>query len=270
MRLSALAIFFLLITVLSAATVETAAQSTLTVLTYNINHGKTTKGYSNLLRVSQLIRQYKPDLVALQEVDSVTKKSFQRDQLDQLAKLTGMQPLYGKASRRDRGSVGVAILSRYPFIAYDNLMLPNPDSTEQRTLLCGYVERTDGQTFRFCTTHLDGGSVVNRGFQLAMCNLTMQKSIQPVIWTGVLNTDPEDLMIQKLNDTWTDAGRDSQTPTLVGSGARVDYVLTQRESNLELVRYRVLNEPATSTHRPLLVTYRLKNAAPEKSATANK
>ena len=41
------------------------------VLTYNILHGETLKGDFDLDRIAEVIKSVKPDLVALQEVDTV-------------------------------------------------------------------------------------------------------------------------------------------------------------------------------------------------------
>ncbi|WP_460673280.1 endonuclease/exonuclease/phosphatase family protein [Larkinella ripae] len=237
---------------------ETKAQSTLTVLTYNIHHGTNEKEHNTIVQIGRLIREYKPDLVALQEVDSVTTRSRKQDHLSQLARLTSMNPLYGKAIDFQGGKYGTAILSKYPIIASQKMMLPNPDRTEQRILQCAYVELPNEKTIRFCNAHLDHQSPLNRNLQLAFVNTTLENSIQPVIWCGDLNTDPDDPDIEKLMGQWSDAGRDSRTPTLVGSGARIDYILSLKKSELELVRYRVLNVPKYSDHLPVLATYRFR------------
>lgn len=238
----------------------TLAQSTITVLSYNINHGANPKGRNNLIRIGQLIRQYKPDLVAIQEVDSATRRSYNRNQVQQLANLVAMTPLFGGALPFQGGWHGLGILSKFPIIASDKLLLPNPDSTVQRILLQAYIELPDGRTIRFCTTQLDPKSPFNRGLQMATVKKTLAPSIQPVILTGDFNTDPFDPIVLKMKEEWDDAGEDAQLPTLVGTGARIDYVATKKEQELELVRYRVLNEPNTSDHLPVLATYRFKKA----------
>lgn len=235
------------------------AQTTITVLTYNINHGENPRGQGNLIRVGQLIRQYKPDLVAIQEVDSATRRSFRKNQVQQLANLTSMNPLFGGTVPFQGGWHGLGILSRHPIIAHRKLVLPNPDSTVRRVLLEAYAELPDGRTVRFCNTQLDPKSHMNRGYQLSMIRQTLAQSIQPVIWAADFNTDPDDPIVAKVKETWADAGADAQTSTLVGTGARTDFLLTLKNQELELVRYRVLNEPGTSDHLPVLATYQFKS-----------
>ncbi|WP_266364376.1 endonuclease/exonuclease/phosphatase family protein [Tellurirhabdus rosea] len=237
------------------------AQETITVLTYNINYGLDPKGYSNLLRVAQLIRQYKPDLVAIQETDSATLRSYRRNQIRQLAGLTGMQYAFAGADSYEGGRIGLGVLSRYPIIAHNRVLLPNPDSLAPRILQDAYVELPDGRSIRFTNTQLEPKSFVNRGVQLATLRQVLGNSIQPIIWAGDLSTDPEDPIVVKLRENWDDAGADARQPTIHNSGARTDYILTLRGAEFELVRYRVLNEPTIAPHLPVLVKYRLKNSA---------
>ncbi|GAB3272355.1 hypothetical protein GCM10027347_43980 [Larkinella harenae] len=248
----------LFVVLLSGLFLKTTAQSTITVLTYNIHHGANAREHNTIVQIGRLIREYSPDLVALQEVDSATTRSRGFDHLSQLARLTSMYPLYGKAIDFQGGKYGIAILSKYPIIASQKMMLPNPDKTEQRVLLSAYVELPNEKTIRFCNSHLDHQSPLNRNLQLAFIDKTLENSIQPVIWCGDLNTDPDDPEIERLANHWVDAGKDSRTPTLVGSGARIDYILSLRQSELELVRYRVLNVPKLSDHLPVLATYRFR------------
>jgi len=59
-----------------AAIAQTKAQ-TLKVMTYNIYHGEEgyNRGHSNIQRIADLINEYQPDFVALQEVDSMTNRT---------------------------------------------------------------------------------------------------------------------------------------------------------------------------------------------------
>ncbi|GAA4451903.1 endonuclease/exonuclease/phosphatase family protein [Nibrella saemangeumensis] len=249
---------FLWLLTLWLSTVYAAQAQKITVLTYNIHHGANEQGRLNLIRVGQLIREHKPDLVALQELDSATTRSYGGYQMQQLANLTGMYPLFGKAIDLEAGAYGIGILSKYPILASQNIPLPNPDSTEQRVILCAYVELPNQKTIRFCNTHLDHQSRLNRGMQLAMVNQMLRVSIQPVIWAGDLNARPDEPGIQPIWNEWQDAGVRSKTPTLPHGNARIDYILTRRQSKFTLLKYEVLKEPDTSDHQPVLATYLLK------------
>ena len=56
------------------------APDTIRVLTYNIHHGEGMDDLLDLERIAALIREVTPDLVALQEVDSVTARTGSVDQ----------------------------------------------------------------------------------------------------------------------------------------------------------------------------------------------
>ena len=103
------------------------------VLTYNIHHGEGTDGRIVLPRIAQLIRRLKPDLVALQEVDNKTRRTGQVDQASELARLTGMRVVFGRAKNHRGGQYGNVVLSRWPILATQNHPLPKDTGSEPRT-----------------------------------------------------------------------------------------------------------------------------------------
>src|SRR4051812_5905020 len=67
------------------------------VMTYNTHHGEGTDRKLDLPRIARIISDSKADLVALQEVDSMTKRTNGVDQTAEYAKLTGLHGVFGKA-----------------------------------------------------------------------------------------------------------------------------------------------------------------------------
>ena len=65
-------------------------------------------------RIARVIKSVKPDLVALQEVDNKAGRSGRVDQATELARLTGMRPVFGANIPLQGGHSGNAILSRFP------------------------------------------------------------------------------------------------------------------------------------------------------------
>ena len=80
------------------------------VASFNIAAGKV----SDMTAIAKAIRAMNVDVVALQEVDKLTARSGRVDQAAELAKLTGMQAVFGRAIDFDGGEYGLAFLSRYP------------------------------------------------------------------------------------------------------------------------------------------------------------
>jgi hypothetical protein len=73
---------------LSSASI--AAKKTLRVMTYNIHVGVGMDKKLDLERIADVIGNEHPDLVGLQEVDRAVKRTELRDEILELAKLTGM------------------------------------------------------------------------------------------------------------------------------------------------------------------------------------
>jgi len=115
------------------------------VLTYNIYHGEAfyRPGTPNLQEIAKVIDDCQPDLVALQEVDRFTQRSANlggdwcdsaggsrsQDLCAELAKLTGLHGVFGKAMDQHGGDYGEAILSRHPSLAPPTTrILPTPEA----------------------------------------------------------------------------------------------------------------------------------------------
>ncbi|AEI47227.1 endonuclease/exonuclease/phosphatase family protein [Runella slithyformis] len=228
---------------------------TLKVMTFNIHHGENTLGKTNLTRVVELIKKHKPDLVALQEIDSGAVRSGKLNQMRILSLLSGYEEAFGKTIDFQGGKYGLGILSAHPIEAVQRLKLPNPDSTEPRLLMCALIELPNNKYVRFCTTHLDHRSPLNRGLQAAVINENLQNSLYPVIVGGDFNATAEDHTLEAMTKYWNDAGANTPWATYPGTGKRIDYFWTHKESTFKVLDYVVLYEPTTSDHQPVIVTY---------------
>ncbi len=227
----------------------------LKVMTFNIHHGENNLGKTNLTRVADLIKKHKPDLVALQEMDSCATRSGKLDQMHILSLLTGYEEVFGKTIDFQGGKYGLGILSAHPVEAVQRLKLPNPDSTEPRMLMCALVELPNSKYVRFCSTHLDHRSPMNRGLQAAVINENLKNSLYPVIVGGDFNATADDHTLEAMTKYWNDAGATTEWATYPGTGKRIDYFWTHKESSFKVLDYVVLYEPTTSDHQPVIVTY---------------
>ena len=93
------------------------------VMTFNILHGATTRGDFNLDAIARVIIDENPDLVALQEVDFMTKRAKGYDLATELGWRTKMAPLFARAMPYDGGEYGEAILSKWSFISSRNFVI---------------------------------------------------------------------------------------------------------------------------------------------------
>ena len=133
----------------------------LRVLVYNIHAGKDAAGVDNLERVAALVRDTKADVVLLQEVDRLTTRSGNVDQLAELERRTGFHGAFGKTLDYQGGDYGIALLSRWPIRSDTLLRLPiDPPqaraggSYEPRGALVARVAMP-GRELRVINTHLD-------------------------------------------------------------------------------------------------------------------
>lgn len=179
---------------------EEVVETNIRVLSYNIHHGAPagTTAPINLDNIAAVIKAQNPHLVALQEVDRNTNRS-PVDQTKVLADKLGMHYYFSRSINYQGGEFGVAILSKYPIVSTERLVLSNKASGgEQRTLVVATVEVPGLGKIKLATAHLDL-VLENRTAQVAEINEFSKKSEYPVILAGDLNMtrlDPEFLPLR--------------------------------------------------------------------------
>ena len=115
-------------------------------MSYNIRIGIGMDQQTNLKRIAEVINKIQPDYVGLQEVDSVCERSGWINQYAELARLTGMYPIFAPATERSKGLYGIAALSRKKPRSYQYIPLPGKE--EPRTFLC-----LEYPNYTLCNTH---------------------------------------------------------------------------------------------------------------------
>jgi endonuclease/exonuclease/phosphatase family metal-dependent hydrolase len=231
---------------------------TLRVLTYNIHHGEGTDGVVDLSRLAGVVTSVRPDLVALQEVDEGTERASGVDELAELARLTDLHGVFGKAMDYWGGEYGVAVLSRWPLLRTHNDPLPNLAEHEPRTALTVEVAvGNGGPRVEFTSTHLDQGrDPENRLAQARYLNERLvRQDDHATILAGDMNARPDTPVMEELEARWTNPPAADPTP-IAPSGRprlRVDYVLIRPAASWRVVESSIVNETVASDHRPLLV-----------------
>ena len=234
------------------------APRTLRVLTYNIHHGEGTDGNIDLSRQAEIVKSVQPDLVALQEVDQRTERTSGVNQLEELARLTGMHAQFGKAMDYSGGSYGVAVLSRWPIVSTLNQPLPAFPDREPRTALMVLV-RVDaaGPLLQFTSTHLDQGrDEGNRLAQVSHLNaLPVREGAQDIL-AGDINSRPDTEVMKVLESQWTNATTaDPSLPPAADGRPRFrgDYILVRPAHCWRVIEANVLDDRVASDHRPVFV-----------------
>lgn len=262
---------FLLITCLllvsNLLTMEIRAQNqTLTLMTYNIYHGEDpyNRGKSNISEIAALINQIKPDLVALQEVDSMTNRTkgfnpdSKKDLVNELEKLTGMKGYFAKAIDFSEGGYGEGILTRLPAY-FESFSLPTPKGGEGRSLAVAKVDIGNGKEFIFAGTHLCHEFEENRTAQVNAIKDILSKYSDPTIVTGDFNFSSDESGYRVLTENFKDAalalGNPQNTYSSLVAKIRIDYFWLGNKAEWEIISVEVL-DVAFSDHKPLVVKVR--------------
>ena len=125
----------------------------LRVMSMNIRQGGEYAGNKSE-PYSEFINKYKPDVVALQEVDYKTTRNGKRDWLNEVAMQTGMFPYFCKSITYQGGGFGTALLSKYPFFKCEKTVFSHKDTREDRSTGWIYVQLPCGETVRVGVVHL--------------------------------------------------------------------------------------------------------------------
>lgn len=260
--------FFLILLLvgLSNSTFAQSSENIIKILSYNIYHGESPfkEGEGNIEQIAALIAELKPDLVAMQEVDSMTTRTARVygskvDLVQKLAELTGYSGYFAKAMDYAEGGYGEGVLVKGNG-EFETQNLPIPVGGEPRAAAWVTYQLPSGEEITFAGTHLCHQFEENRIAQVEAVSLRAKKEKLPTIWVGDLNFRPDSKAYKSIKGTWKDAGAlpTPYSPTYgsLEDGARIDYVWFD-SSKFTLVDYQVLNV-THSDHYPVLVTLQLK------------
>lgn len=238
---------------------EDMKQVTINVLSFNILHGATTEGTFDLDYIARVIREAKPDLVALQEVDFKTGRARGLDLATELAQRTGMTSVFARAMDHDGGEYGEAILSRYSFESTRRIPLPHSGDNEPRIAIEATMKLPNGETIRFLGTHLDHASQADREAQAQALNDAVRESAIPTVLAGDFNATPDSKTIAILEEFWTIAGADNPAPTFPSREPtiKIDYVMFAPADRWQVQNTRVIQDEVASDHCAYLATLTL-------------
>lgn len=229
----------------------------LRILSYNINHGEGIDARIDLNRITSVIRNAEPDLVALQEVDRGMARTGRLDQAKLLAGRLGMEHAFGENFEFLGGSFGNAVLSRYPITEHRNHLLPAPAGGEPRGALHATISVSDdGPTVQLISTQFDHRQDDRNRLAAADWLATMPDSLDspPAVLAGDLNASPTSSTVRKLGTRWTPASPEAQATVPANAPrAAFDQVFVTPADRWSIVEVRVLDAPEASDHRPILL-----------------
>lgn len=105
---------------------RTAAFTTVSVASYNIHRCIGIDRRHDPTRIAAVLKELNVDAIALQEVDAHYHVERGLDQLDFLARTTGLEPVEGTTLRRHNARYGNGLLTRHPISDVERLDLSVP------------------------------------------------------------------------------------------------------------------------------------------------
>jgi endonuclease/exonuclease/phosphatase family metal-dependent hydrolase len=240
------------------APAKNGSVETLKIMTYNIRHGAPVNQSNDdvhLEGIAAAINQQKPDLVALQEVDSMTRRA-PVNEAEELGKATGMYYYFSKTIDYQGGKYGDAILSRFPILATEHRMLALPDpSGEQRAVAVITVEPYQGVKLNFASTHLDLVAE-NRTAEVGELIDMSKQSAYPLILCGDLNATPDSKEMQTLQTEFVFPCVVNCPLTFPSDGPKstIDYIISNPAASklFHVLSYNAIQNIQASDHLPLM------------------
>ena len=224
-----------------------------TVLTYNVRNTFTDDGKMDPDDVAATIRRCGAEVVALQELDSVTGRCGGRYVLGELAERTGMYPSYAPAISFDGGKYGIGILSRQRPVGVRRIALPGREET--RALVVAEFPE-----FVFACTHLSL-TEADRHASLPLIEAEAARYDKPFILAGDFNDTPESAFIKELAKRFSvQPSGGAPTHPATTPDTHIDYIAAYNPTGKALLwtKPEVLKHSTASDHCPLMNRFYLR------------
>ena len=248
---------FLLLCMLAMAA-SAYSQDYLKLMSYNIRNTKGIDNVRNVQRIANVINNEAPDVVAVQELDSMTTRSNQTDVLAEVAERTQMHANYAPAISFQGGKYGIGILSKEQPLSIRTFPLPGRE--EERMLMIA-----EFKDYLFACTHLSL-TEEDRLASLDIIKNSASTSNKPFFLAGDLNDTPDSKFIKSLQQDFQIL-TNTKKPTYPAPEPKetIDYIAAWKENtdNFANLSTQVVEEPLASDHRPITVTLRMAKKADE-------
>ncbi len=171
------------------------------VMSFNIRHGADWNGKESLNLIIDEIKAFRPQIIALQEVDYRMPRSRFKDQTKVIADALGFDYVYGSTINFLGMKYGNAIISAYPIEEYRSINLPS-GSLEGRAVLKAKIN-IDGEIYHVLNTHL-GLNEKERNRQIDVINNIIKEIDGNIILMGDFNEEPNTLEAKEINRKMVD------------------------------------------------------------------
>lgn len=240
----------LIILICCAVGVTAASAQKVRVMSYNVKNGIGIDDVKDIKRCINTIREVNPDVVAIQEVDSMTRRN-KYYVLGKMGELLGYHTYFGKAITYQGGSYGVGVLSKKPALSVKTYPLPN--NKEARVLLVVEYEK-----YYMLCTHLSGvPRKLGRGIQVDIIRDVVSKLDKPAFIAGDTNARPNSAPMKAFKEFATVLTDESKmTAPSHKPGKCIDYIMGANGS-FKVKRDVVLYGNISSDHLPVYVDVKI-------------
>jgi endonuclease/exonuclease/phosphatase family metal-dependent hydrolase len=246
-----------------------AGERTLRVVTYNVHTCIGIDGKLSPHRIARVLARYRPDVVALQEVDVGRLRTGHADQAEMIARFLEMEYHFHPAMRIAEEAYGDCILSRLPMRLVKAAALPMPSAgpfVEPRGALWVALD-VGGATVHLVNTHL-GLTAGEKRMQIeALLGsewIGGNGRAEPFVFCGDFNSSPRSRIwrfcVETLRDAQVAAAAHTPRGTWFGHVpfARIDHIFISPQ--IQVVAVDVGSDylaRTASDHRPLFAELRI-------------
>lgn len=218
----------------------------LRMMTYNIQHGLDYNcrlpgrhpglGHDiDLTQIAAVIRMQGPDIVALNEVRGLGSTWEYTAQAETIAGMLGWHCYFAPAIWFDGTSpYGNAILSRYPLLSAERILIPDPEVKDEdtyyetRCVLRARIAAAGGITV--LVSHFGLAQSEKRNAVAKVLEL-LEEETSPVILMGDFNMEPNDPilapLLAKMEDAADKISSNSSSFPADNPEIKIDYILTK-------------------------------------------
>lgn len=226
---------------------EPKSNNAFRIMSYNIRNCIGMDGKMDIDRLAGVINDAAPNIVAIQELDSMTSRTGKKDILGELAERTKLYPVFAGAIDFSGGKYGIGMLSKDKPISHKAMPLPGRE--EARAFLI-----VEFKKYYVCCTHLSLTEADREtSVKLIAEALNGLNTKKPVFFAGDLNAKPNSKTIELFNEHFYMLS-DPALNTIPSDGPKecIDYIFQlKNRKQVKVSDYKVMYGVTASDHLPI-------------------
>ena len=231
----------------------TASAQKVRVMSYNVKNGHGMDGVKDIKRCAEVVREAQPDIVAIQEVDSCTR----RNKFYVLGKMAeaagGYHAYFGPTIPHSGGKYGIGVLSKEEALSVEFHRLPCP--REPRGLLV-----IEFKKYYLLCTHLSLSEPYRVESVGIIKDVVSKLKDKPVFIAGDMNARPTSKPIMAFKEFCTTLSNDKKfTHSSINPSHCIDYIFGTN-GTFKVLKESVIYDCLYSDHLPIYVDVKIGKA----------